>query len=154
MVSEKSCGVVIFRSGDGDTGPEPENGEWEPPAPGPDRLYLLLHYEEGHWDFPKGHVEEGEEDLDTATREAEEETGISDLEFVFGFRERVEYFYVRDGTTMHKEVFFFLAETKTSDVRLSSEHIGSEWLPYGDALRRLTYENARDVLKAAHKFLG
>ena len=38
--------------------------------------YLLLHYKSGHWDFPKGHIEEGEEHKDTVEREIEEETSI------------------------------------------------------------------------------
>ncbi|MDD5340624.1 MAG: bis(5'-nucleosyl)-tetraphosphatase [Candidatus ainarchaeum sp.] len=135
MPSEKSCGAVVFR-GDG-----------------PERRYLLLHYEEGHWDFPKGHVEKGEAEKETARRETREETGLDDLVFVSGFRERIEYFYKSGGKTMHKEVFFFLARTRTESVRLSREHVGSAWLPYEGALARLTYDNAKGVLSKAHAFL-
>ncbi len=136
MVHETSCGVVLFRPG--------SEG----------RLYLILHYEEGHWDFPKGHVEKGENDQETIRRETFEETGIKDLEFVKGFRERIEYFYRRDGKTMHKEVFFYLASTGSAEVKLSFEHIGYEWLGYEDAVGRLTYENARQVLRKAENFLS
>jgi len=136
MPDEKSCGAVVFR------------------REGRRRLYLLLHYEEGHWDFPKGHVEPGEGEADTALRETREETGISDLEFVFGFREQIEYFYKREGMTVHKSVLFFLGETKSAGVGLSCEHIGYEWLPYGKALERLTFKNAKDVLEKAEHFLG
>lgn len=136
MPDEKSCGAVVFRKD------------------GRRRLYLLLHYEEGHWDFPKGHVEPGEGEADTARRETAEETGISDLEFAFGFREPIEYFYRREGKTMHKEVFFFLAETKTAEVRLSYEHTGYEWLPFEEARAKLTFKNARDVLAKAERFLS
>jgi len=136
MPDEKSCGAVVFRK------------------VGRQRLYLLLHYEEGHWDFPKGHVEPGEGEADTARRETMEETGISDIEFVFGFREPIEYFYKREGKTMHKSVFFFLTETKTTEVKLSSEHVGYEWLPYGKALERLTFKNAKEVLAKAEKFIA
>ena len=60
---EKSCGVVLFNS---------------------DRFLLLQHNNEvsgadGHWDFPKGHVESGEEEIDTALRELKEETNIEDV---------------------------------------------------------------------------
>lgn len=135
MPHEKSCGIVAFR------------------MDGKLRKYLILQYEEGHWDFPKGHVEAGEKEIDAALRELREETGIADPEFVFGFRERIEYYYKREGKTMHKEVFFFLASTKAKEVKLSFEHVGYEWLPYEKALERLTYENARDVLKKAEKAL-
>ncbi len=136
MPSEKSCGVVVFRMDAGR------------------RMYLTLHYEEGHWDFPKGHVEAGEKETETALRELEEETGIKEVEIVFGFRETLEYFYRREGRTMHKEVVFFLAKAKTPDVRLSNEHIGFVWLPYEDALSKLTFKNARELLEKAEKRLS
>ncbi len=135
MPVEKSCGAIVFR-GDGQ-----------------ERRYLVLHYEEGHWDFPKGHVEKGEDEKATARRETREETGTGDLVFVSGFRERIEYFYKSEGRTMHKEVFFFLARTLTENVTLSHEHVGFAWLPYTKALGKLTYENAKVVLRKAHDFL-
>ena len=97
MPDEKSCGAVVFRDA-------PATGGRKRKAPEPARIYLLLHYEEGHWDFPKGHMEAGEDELATATREAREETGIGDLVFIGGFRERIGYFYRREGKAMHKEV--------------------------------------------------
>jgi bis(5'-nucleosidyl)-tetraphosphatase len=137
MPSEKSCGIVIFRE------------------ELPERLYLILHYEEGHWDFPKGHVEPGEAEDEAAFREASEETGIpeSEIELVFGFRERIEYSFKKEGRTVHKEVIFFLGKSNISDVTLSHEHVGFEWLPYGSALERLTYQNARELLSKAEKSL-
>jgi len=134
MLQEKSCGMVVFREASGR------------------RFYLLLHYEEGHWDFPKGHAEEGESETATALRELEEETGIKDVTFV-PFRERIEYFYTNKGKKIHKEVYFFLARTSASDVKLSYEHIGFEWLAYDDALGRLTFQNAKDVLIKAERAL-
>jgi bis(5'-nucleosidyl)-tetraphosphatase len=135
MPDEKSCGAVVFR-GDG-----------------AERRYLILHYEEGHWDFPKGHVERGEDEKATARRETREETGIDDLIFLSGFRERIEYFYKSKSGTMHKEVIFFLARTRTESVKLSFEHVGSTWLPYGDAVAKLTFDNAKSLLSKAHAFL-
>jgi len=67
---ERSAGFVVFT--------EREDGK---------RLYLLLHYPSGHWDFPKGHVEEGESEIRAALRELREETGLTDVEVVFGFRD-------------------------------------------------------------------
>jgi len=135
MPQEFSTGAVIFRK---------ESGRV---------LYLLLHYESGHWDFVKGNVEKGESETGTAMRETEEESGIKDLSFVPGFREKIEYYYKREGRTVHKQVVFLLAETKTREVKISWEHIGFEWLPYEEALGRLTYKNAKEVLEKAHAFL-
>ncbi len=135
MPQEKSSGAVVFRK---------EGGG---------RLYLLLHYEAKHWDFSKGHIEKNETEEQAARRECEEETGIKDMAIMSGFQERIEYFYKHEGKTMHKEVVFLLAETKTKNVTLSFEHIGSEWLPYEKALGRLTFDNAKLVLKKAESFL-
>ncbi len=135
MPSEKSCGAVIFR----------RNGA---------KKYLLLHYEGGHWDFVKGHVERGENEKETALRETEEETGITDLKFNEGYRESISYFYRRAGRTVRKEVVFYLLETNTEQVRLSREHVGFDWLIYDRAMERLTYKNAKDTLQKAQDFLA
>ncbi len=135
MPSEKSCGAVIFR----------RDGA---------KKYLLLHYEGGHWDFVKGHVEKGENERETTLRETEEETGITDLKFVEGYRESISYFYRRAGRTVRKEVVFYLLETHTEQVRLSREHVGFDWLTYDRAMERLTYKNAKDTLQKAQDFLS
>ena len=68
------------------------------------------------------------------------------------FKERISYFYKRQDLTVYKEVIFFLMETKTTDVKLSFEHIGFEWLTYEGAMRKLTFKNARDVLQTSPCF--
>lgn len=132
---EKSCGAVIFRH-DGS------------------RKYLLLHYEGGHWDLVKGHVEANESEIDTVWRETREETGIVDLNFIEGYREPISYFYRRAGNTVKKEVVFYLVETKTEKVKLSREHVGFDWFTYQRAMERLTYKNARDVVQKAEEILN
>lgn len=124
------------------------------------RKYLLLHYPSGHFDFAKGHVEEGETEEMTLRRETEEETGIKDLEVLPG-RVSIRYFYTakgnerqrreREGRGIHifKQVHFYPARTRDMDVQLSHEHIGSVWLPYEQALEKVTFENARRVLREA-----
>ncbi len=132
---EKSSGIVLFRK---------ENNSCR---------FLLLHYAAGHWDFPKGHVEEGETDIEAALRETNEETGIADVRMEKGFNEKLSYYYKKDGRTIFKEVVFFLAETAHKEVKISSEHIGFEWLDYDDAMARLTYRNSREILVKAAKYL-
>ena len=51
--------------------------------------YLLLHNVKGHWDFPKGLIEEGEEPLAAAKREAKEAADLTHLEVIEGFHEKV-----------------------------------------------------------------
>ncbi|MCX6766094.1 MAG: NUDIX domain-containing protein [Candidatus Moranbacteria bacterium] len=127
--------------------------------------YLLLHYESGHWDFPKGHVEKGESDGETLKREIQEETGITGVGIIPGFKKQIRYFYragkeekekrIKEGigTSIIKRVIYYLAETKTKEVKISFEHIGFEWLAYDNALERITYKNSKEVLKEANDFL-
>jgi bis(5'-nucleosidyl)-tetraphosphatase len=132
-MKEESCGAVIHYN---DT-------------------YLLLHYEAGHWGFPKGNRESGETKLKTAKREIKEETGLEYKNLIFtDFKMDIDYFYKREGKTIYKVVTYFLAESDTDDVTISWEHTGYQWLPYQEALERLTYNNAKKVLKAAHAFLN
>ena len=134
MLREKSCGAVVFLKNT-------------------DVKYLLLHYEAGHWDFVKGNVEPHESEKETVIRELREETGIADAQFIEGFREKIEYFYRRQGATIHKEVIFFLIETHTEKVELSFEHVGYTWLDYQSAMERLTFKNAKAALQNAYELL-
>ncbi len=116
--------------------------------------YLLLHYASGHWDFPKGHIEKGETKKETALRELKEEAGIS-AQLYEGFEDSFEYFFKNTKTyeLINKTVYFFVGKTDTKQVTLSHEHIGYEWLEYNQALEKITYKNAQELLKKAHKFL-
>lgn len=136
---ERSAGFVLYRDD-----PDVAGG----------RAYLLLDYGR-HWDYPKGHVEPGEDDYAAAVRELREETGIADPEPVDGFTHPVEY-YFRSGTRgiIHKVVVFFLAKTRTAEVTISHEHVGYAYLPYEAALQRLTYGSARAALRAAEARLN
>ncbi len=127
---EESCGAVIYHSDE----------------------FLLLHYEAGHWDFPKGNREKGETKLETARREIKEETGLADLEFT-DFEQEISYFYRREGKTIHKTVTYFLAKSFSKNITISWEHKGYEWLPYEKALDKITFQNAREILKAAQSYL-
>ena len=134
MPREISAGMILFRRT-----PEPH--------------YLLLHYESGHWDFPKGHIESGEDPEETAKRELQEETGISEMRLVDGYRQTLRYFFRQKGIGIFKVVIFFLGETTQYEVTLSAEHVGFDWLSYDAALARLTFKNSRDILIKAREHL-
>jgi bis(5'-nucleosidyl)-tetraphosphatase len=134
LFSEKSCGAVVFLKSS-------------------EAKYLLLRYGAGHWDFVKGNVEPNESEKETVIRELQEETGIVDAQFIDDFRQKIEYLYRRQGATIHKEVVFFLMETHTEKVKLSFEHVGYTWLNYQNAMKKLTFKNAKDVLQKAHELL-
>jgi len=118
-----------------------------------DRKFLLLNYPSKHWDFVKGKIEEGETFHATAIRETKEETGISDVKFLEGFKEEIEYYFRADNENIHKKVIFFLGKTKTLDIILSNEHLDFVWLDYDSALKKITYDNAKNLLIKSKKFL-
>jgi len=82
-----------------------------------------------------------------------EETGIKDIELIQDFKEKIQYYFKFKGELINKTVVFYLAKTKTKEVKISFEHIGYEWLPYDKALEKLTFKNAKAILEEAHKFL-
>lgn len=138
MPKEKSAGAVVFR------------------REGNEIYYLLLHYQPGHWDFPKGHIEAGEREEETVKREIAEETGIKDIVIMEGFREQIKYFFrntydkKKNTSWIFKVVAFYLAETATKGVKISFEHKGFKWLPYKEAMEQLTFKNAKNILTKAH----
>jgi len=114
--------------------------------------YLLLNYVLGHWDFVKGNVEKDENIKDTIIREAKEEADLDDLNFIPGFKEKINFFYKRKNLII-KEVTYLLAETKNKNVKISFEHKDFLWLNYEDALNKITFKNSKDILKKANKIL-
>lgn len=132
----KSAGAVIFR--------ETTDGV----------LFLLLHYPSGHWDFVKGKMEKDETPTQTVVRETKEETGISDLDFLEGFEENIEYDFQHEGELIHKKVVFYLAKTMTEEIKISHEHLDFAWLDYKNAFEKTTYQNAKSVLSKANKLLA
>ena len=144
MPREKSAGAIIYRMKDNIT------------------HYLLLHYHGGHWEFARGHLDKGEDEMQTVLREVEEETGIKDLAIVPGFKGYSRFFFRRVWNLKPKEkesapwvfklVILYLAETKTEEVKISKEHQGFAWLPYEEAIKKLP-KDAKRVFKQAHEYL-
>ena len=114
--------------------------------------YLLLHYPGGHWDFPKGKMEQEETKEQTALRELKEETGLT-ADILSGFEESMEYFFRAGDDSISKQVTYFVGQSSGMEVTLSFEHQGYEWFPFDQAHEKLTYQNAKDILKFAHDFL-
>ncbi len=148
MPREKSAGAIIYRLEDNKP------------------YYLLLHYGAGHWGFAKGHVEGVETDEQAAIRETEEETGIKDLKIIPGFKKIEKYLFrqYKEGVSdkdrkrgktpwVFKLVVFFLAETKTKEIKISHEHKGFVWMSYEQAFKKITFKNSKNLLKKANDFI-
>ncbi len=130
---EKSCGAVVFRQ------------------EGRDLRFLLVKNKNGrHWGFPKGHMEKGETEEQTAIREVREETGLH-IEILSGFRETSLY---RPFGRIKKQVVFFLAQSGQSRITLQRTEIDHfRWATFFEAVKLFRYDNDIRVLKAAEKWI-
>jgi bis(5'-nucleosidyl)-tetraphosphatase len=137
MMTEKSAGFILITDDFETT----------------DYSVLLLHYTSGHWDFPKGNIETNETELESATRELQEETGIESFRVIPSFRYVLDYKYTRRNVLISKQVTLFLASTGVRKVKISHEHIGYSWVKKSDATTQLTYKNAKNALMQAINFL-
>lgn len=128
MKYEKSCGAVIFRKAEA----------WN--------VLLIRHTKGRHISFPKGHVEPGETESQTAEREIWEETG---LRVRVDRRFRAENRYnIRPDT--QKLVVIFAALTDQAEITPQPEEIAEAfWLPVEEAAVRLTYERDRKIMRDA-----
>lgn len=132
MRHEKSCGAIIFIELD------------------KNRHFLVLQHRGGHWDFPKGHVEIGESEEQTAIREVKEETDI-DIAIIPGYREEISY---SPGKGVQKSVAFFVARALSDAIKVQAKEISAfRWLPYQDARSLLSFESAKTLLDKAATFL-
>ncbi len=133
MKQEKSCGAVVFRT----VGAEIE-------------ILLIRHKNGGHWAFPKGHVENGETEVETARREIWEETGLC-VEPDTGFREMVTF---SPKPHVMKDVIYFAAEANKAAPLAAQEEelLDIRWEEPEKALQLVTYENDRKVLRAFLKY--
>ena len=133
---ETSAGGVVFRR-DGAGG-------------GGVARFLLIRDSYRNWGFPKGHLERGEPPAEAARREVMEETGLDEL-VLHGPIKVIDWYFRFRGKTIHKYCHFFLFESKRGEPVPQKEEGITEcaWHPLEEALRTISYDNARDVLRRA-----
>lgn len=139
MLREKSCGIVPFREADGEI------------------LYLVISSavtKREHWEFPKGGVEEGEREIETALRELWEETGVQNVRVLPGYREPIRYIYRRPEGLVSKQVVYFIARVADPRVKLREEEAKDyRWANYEESRKLLRHANARALLERCHAFI-
>jgi len=136
MRHKKSCGIIPVHKVEGEN------------------LYLIVNQTDDSFSFPKGEQEKGESDLQTASREFSEETGIHKIDIVEDFK-AVEEYIVRDaGEPYSKEVHYFLGFVENNVVVPQESEIQSyKWATFEEASKLFKFENRIEILKKAHQFL-
>lgn len=131
MKKEKSCGNIVFKK---------ENGVLK---------VLLIHHNLGHYGMPKGHVELGETEEETALREVFEETGISSY-IIDGFREMITY---SPKENVIKDVIYFVGETNDFETTPQISEVSEAFFTEtSKAVELVTHEEEKKVLEKAIEF--
>ena len=133
---EKSCGAVLFR--------KEKDG----------LSFVLVTSPKRYWGFPKGHIERGETEKETAIREIREETSLQ-VRFLEGFRAVDEHPLLREGrpNSIKRTVYFLAQYENQTPVPIDPEIAEVRLMNYGDAYRALYSERLKEILKEANDFL-
>ena len=134
MRKEISCGCVIFDKAT--------------------HSKVLIVYEKNRnfWGFPKGHIEEGETEVQTALREVKEEVGI-DVK-VIDEKYRYAINYIIEDKQIDKTSIFYIAEPIDDNIKITNQEAeieDSKWVTVEEAYKLLTFENSKEVLRKACK---
>ncbi|CAH0550385.1 unnamed protein product [Brassicogethes aeneus] len=117
--------------------------------------YLLLQtsYGVNHWTPPKGHMDPGETEMQTAYRETNEESGLKpdDYKVYEDCKQTLNY----DVKGKPKIVIYWLAKlvNDKAEVKLSHEHIAYKWLTLQDACQVVEYEETRTLMKNCEEYI-
>ena len=134
MRYEKSCGAVVFTR---------INGEIK---------YVLVQQGEGFFGFPKGHMEPGETEKETALREIQEEVGLK-VRLIDGFRTIDEHLLPTKRNVM-KQIIYFLGEYSDQEIFFQKEELLSALLvSFEEAMELFQYESSKRILREADTFL-
>ena len=135
MQYEKSCGAVVFTK------------------IGTDIRYLLVSNLNGFYGFPKGHMESGETEAETALREIYEEANVN-VELIDGFRKTDEYKNPQKDDTI-KRVTYLLGEFRNQNVIWQSEELSGAYLvTYTEAMDLLQFESLKYILEEADNYIN
>ena len=130
----KSCGAVVFTEADGE------------------RKYAVIRSRGGDYGCPKGCMEAGETEEETALREVREEIGVS-VTLLDGFRQE-EWYDLPNKPGVRKQVVYFLGKYENQKlVHQEAELSGVSLMGYEKARERLTFDQMKQVLKKAEAYL-
>ena len=129
LKKEKSCGCIIIKD---------------------NKVLLVYEKRRNFWGFPKGHMEDGENEIETALREVKEEVGL-DVEI----KEKKRYvlnYIIRDK--IDKTTVLYLATPKNEKIIMQESEIENvRWCNFDEALDILTFENWKEMFKEVIKDL-
>jgi 8-oxo-dGTP pyrophosphatase MutT (NUDIX family) len=131
-IEENSAGGVVVRSDDGLV------------------RVLLIRDPYRNWGLPKGHLEDGEDAATAALREVREETGLQHIEMGPELG-AIDWYFRQEDRVVHKHCSFFLMRWLEGEPspEVSEGITECVWLPPAEAIARVTYDNAREMIRVA-----
>lgn len=137
MQRETSCGAVVFT------------------LCGGKRRYVIVRGKKGFFGFPKGHMEAGETEQETALREIKEETGLS-VRLIDGFRTEDEHPLIREGKPETiKKIIYFAAVFENQETHAQESEITEiRLMTYEEAMKAFQFESSKRILAEANAFLN
>ena len=132
-----SAGGIVIR--EGTNGPDGTKGT---------KVLVTQHSKHHGWDFPKGHIEQGESSEQAAIREVKEETGVKAK--IIEKIGQTEYFYFDSGERVFKTVVFFIMKFLEQGVATTGFEVESiVWLPVDEVGNKLTFKDTKELWKKA-----
>ena len=116
-----------------------------------ERQYLLIRDFHGNYGFPKGHLEEGETKEEAAIREIREEVGL-EVELDTSFREELNY--LMPNGILKKSIYYLASYRDQTPIMQEEEVQEIILLPYEEAMDLLTFDNMKEVLQKAERYLN
>ncbi len=121
MTNEKSCGTIII-----------DNNK-----------VLLIQQKSGFFGFPKGHMESGESEIETAVRETKEETNI---DVIVKENMRFSLSYIQKGTILKEVVYFVAVPINSNNLKVQEKEIKEGfWVDIDDVESKLTFDNLKEL---------
>lgn len=114
------------------------------------QVLLVFQAKNQYWEFPKGKMEAGEDEVATLKREINEETGIRKFRLVNDFRTVMYYTFRHEGKTIRRAVVYYLIQT-TDPILISDEHSNFLWLSIPEVKKKLKHRNQIKLLEEVEK---
>ena len=123
LKKEKSCGCIIIKD---------------------KKVLLVYEKNRNFWGFPKGHMEDGETEIETALREVKEEVGL-DVEIDKKRRYTLNYVI---GNEIDKTTVLYIAKAKNKKIIMQENEIeNTKWCSFEEALNMLTFDDWKEMFK-------
>ena len=123
LKKEKSCGCIIIKD---------------------KKVLLVYEKNRNFWGFPKGHMEDGETEIETALREVKEEVGL-DVEIDKKRRYTLNYVI---NNEIDKTTVLYIAKAKNEKIIMQESEIeNTKWCSFEEALNMLTFDDWKDMFK-------